>query len=280
MAEKDLCDICNKVVKNDEDGLLCEQCVVWKHRKCIGMTMKTYVKLSESKSGWNCQACIDENKQSRAVMSGQLTDIMNKLQEMDKKYDSLLQRYSEQVKINEDLQTEVTEIKNKLNKAEQKLLTNNMIVHGIPFAENENPKEIVKNIGKFLQIPADQYNFDCYRLGKDNNSSSNSNKTFLPIKVAFEEAEMKNQFIKSPKRFQLKCQSIGLRSNNTIFLNHDLTKTNLELLKKAQQFKKENHYKFLWIKNGSILLRKEEKSKVVMVQTEQDIANLVSRNWK
>lgn len=275
MPEKETCDICDKLVADEEDGLLCERCLTWKHRECTDMSVKTHQKVSKTKDGWYCYEC-KNNKQTKITSSQKskdytLADVMAKLHEMDLKYECLFRKYEEQVKANETLQHEITEIKCKLNKAEQRGLNNNMIIHGVPYKAGENPEEIITKIGQSLQVPINQHKYSVVRLGGESNKNS-------PLRVIFENIEMKNIFIRSPKRFQLNTQQLGYQTNQKIFLNHDLTKINLDLLKKTQQFKKENNFKYAWVSNGSILLRKEENSKIVMIEKEEDLANLGIRN--
>ena len=83
----------------------------------------------------------------------------------------------------------------------------------------------------------------------------------------FEEEATKMQFIKSKNKYNLSTKDIGFSENNKIYLSHDLTKMNLELYKTAVNYKKEMEYKYLWINNGNILLRKSENSKVMLVQS-------------
>ena len=263
MTQTEMCDICNLAVTDGDDGLLCEKCLIWKHRGCLSMTQKTYQKLSRSKEAWICENCITNKKSTKTCTN---MDLMKKLEEMDEKYNALFQKYTEQLKINEELKKEIIDIKKDLNRREQRELSNNLIIHGVPYKTNEKVDEIIKNIGGLLDVSLNNQSFTAVRLGKENQ------KTNL-IKVTFQDENTKQKIIKSPKRRQLNTSKLGLNIDKPIFLNHDLTKQNQELFKKANDFKKENGFKFLWISKGSILLRKEENSKIMAIEKEDDLKN-------
>ncbi|KAK9891923.1 hypothetical protein WA026_017407 [Henosepilachna vigintioctopunctata] len=73
---------------------------------------------------------------------------------------------------------------------------------------------------------------------------------------------------------------MGYQINKSIFLSHDLTMENRELMKKAQNFKKENGYKYLCMNDGKKLITQEDKqevkqdnSRVMLVEEEDDLKN-------
>lgn len=275
MQENDRCDICKRTVSEDEEGLLCDGCLIWKHRTCLSLGQKSYQKLAKSKNQWFCDTCkpnsakdpkIQKTTNQQASTEYTIADVMAKLDEMDKKYHNLFMKYNEQVQINNDLKLEILQIKKQLNKSEQKDLNKNITVHGVPYRNGENAVEIVKKIADQLQVPMADEKFTAFRLGRTNIEKS-------PIKVVFQNEETKKNILRSKLKVGLNTQSIGFRENNKIYLNHDLTKHNLKLFKEAQKFKKDNGYKFLWISSGNILLRKEENSKIILVEDEEDLKN-------
>lgn len=272
MHEGETCNICRKKVLDTQEGLLCETCYIWKHRTCVGLTQRAYQQLNKSSNPWHCDTCKNEeekNNQKQIKTKGcTLEDIMAKLEEMEKKYDILLTKYNEQLEINGKLQNELMTIKIQLNKQDQGALKNNIIIQGVPQKPNENLSEIVTKIGEKLEVQINK-NFLAYRVGNTNEDKLASK----PIKVIFEEETIKLNMIKSKKKFELQSKDLGFRENNKIYLNHDLTKTSLELYKAAKEYKKRMNFKFLWISNGNILLRKTDDSKVILVQNLEQLKN-------
>lgn len=193
-----------------------------------------------------------------------IDDVMEKLLDMEEKYNNLFKKYEEQVKENFKLKDEITEIKMLLNRSEQKLLNKNLIVHGIPEGKNEDIKQIIENVGSKLEVDLTNSEFTAYRIGKENEKKK-------PIKVCFINESDKNMLIKARNRHNLSAKTLGYKGEGKVFLNHDLTKYNLELYKKSLLFKKNNNYKYLWFNNGNILLRKEEDSVVRVIKKEDDL---------
>ncbi|KAK9878550.1 hypothetical protein WA026_022622, partial [Henosepilachna vigintioctopunctata] len=114
-----------KTVTDEEDGLLSDGCLHWSHRQCLGLSMKTYQNLSEFQESWYCGE-ICKNKESPRPPPQQspkhysINDVMTKLEEMDKKYNSLFKQYSGQITINKELKSGVGVMKREINKNEQK----------------------------------------------------------------------------------------------------------------------------------------------------------------
>ncbi|KAK9881318.1 hypothetical protein WA026_015444 [Henosepilachna vigintioctopunctata] len=56
----------------------------------------------------------------------------------------IFKQYSEQITINEELKREVGILKSQKNKNEHKKLNKNMIIHDVPYEDNENIKSIIE----------------------------------------------------------------------------------------------------------------------------------------
>ena len=146
-SENSECDICKREVTDNDEGLLCDKCYRWKHRTCLAMSSKTYQKIGKMTDKWYCNGCA--TKPQKLVTNN---DIMDKLESMERRYNDLLNKYNEQIQINNQLKTEIIEIKSQLNKSEQKELKNNVIVLGIPYRSNENLQQVVEKMGRNCRL--------------------------------------------------------------------------------------------------------------------------------
>lgn len=262
------CGVCRKMVRDDDEALCCDKCEKWLHRECLDISKSTYKKLERSKEPWNCDPCNkrveNANKKDPDYTIG---DVMAKLLEMETKYNKLFQKYEEQIVINNELRNELQEVKQVLNNNEQRTLNKNIIIQGIPAKENENIQGIVDKLAKVLKV--DGRVLAAYRIGgvKGNNLST-------PIRIMFERDEDKKKWMMAKKNSDISTEMIG-QSNTPepIYINHDLTKQNYQLFREAKQFKKENNFKYLWVSNGKILLRKSETSKTTLVRSRDDLKN-------
>ncbi|CAG9761463.1 unnamed protein product [Ceutorhynchus assimilis] len=118
MKEIEECDVCKKTVKDGEEGLLCDGCLIWKHRTCLSMGLKAYQRISKSEEDWLCENCKVKGERSEKKSSKRdsqksytIADVMAKLEEMDTKYNNLFMKYQEQVKVNNELKEELLQIK-------------------------------------------------------------------------------------------------------------------------------------------------------------------------
>ncbi|CAH0720181.1 unnamed protein product, partial [Brenthis ino] len=68
----------------------------------------------------------------------------------------------------------------------------------------------------------------------------------------------------------------GGSQRNKIFINEDLTKTSRELLWNAKTQLKER-FKFIWVNNGKILVKKADGDKSVWVRSDGDIRELLKK---
>ena len=51
------CSYCNSICDNGQNCILCNSCNNWKHLKCISLKLKSFRKLSNSNSDFNCDEC-------------------------------------------------------------------------------------------------------------------------------------------------------------------------------------------------------------------------------
>ncbi|CAG9820002.1 unnamed protein product [Phaedon cochleariae] len=139
---------------------------------------------------------------------------------------------------------------------------------GIPeVSSNENVEGTIKEIGKKLDIHIG--NFKSFRLGRSEIGK------IMPIKVEFDSEQDKMSMLKAIKSKRITTQDIGIVGQGyDIYINQDLTEWNLQVYKATKTYAKENNYKFVWVQNGQILLRKSEEDKVHVIEKEEDLHSL------
>lgn len=70
----------------------------------------------------------------------------------------------------------------------------------------------------------------------------------------------------------------GLRIENVsdqLFINEHLTSSNKILLNKAKEVAKIRNYRYIWVKEGVVYARKEDRAKVQRILAESDLDKLV-----
>jgi hypothetical protein len=159
---------------------------------------------------------------------------------------------------------EISIINFKIDIIEQTNLIKSIEVAGIPHTPNENCTEIVKEIG--LKTNTVINVVEANRQFFNNNSNS-------IIIAKLETIDMKKTLIKNSKITKISANNIcsAWPDKNKIFINERLTKERRSLFGKARAYGKEKNFKFVWVNNGDILMRKNENSKIQRIKNQQDL---------
>ena len=196
-------------------------------------------------------------------------EVLQKLNEITKQNKLLIEK-------NQTLEGQIKMEKEEREKLEERLYAilnplevekrcKNLEMHGMEETENENCHEKVK--GVLAQItPKTVEVVNSYRIGYKFKRTGEKNTRRILIK--FENREQRD--IAYASRANLRKLE-GQR----LYLNEDLP-PNLRFLRgKANTFRKEKDFKFLWIKNGNVLLRKSEDSKIFTIKKASDLEKVV-----
>ncbi|KAF9790152.1 hypothetical protein SFRURICE_020890, partial [Spodoptera frugiperda] len=143
--------------------------------------------------------------------------------------------------------------------------------------DEENVKEVVKEVAlKLCLNPEDIESAE--RLG-----SSNKPKTGVerprPIVVKLRSKQARDQWLQKRKTKLYNGDIYRNDNRMPIYINEDLTKTTKLLFWEARSQLK-HHFKFIWIQNSHILVKKDEKEKIIRIKSENDIKELLSDNKK
>ncbi|XP_059057962.1 uncharacterized protein LOC131851475 [Achroia grisella] len=156
---------------------------------------------------------------------------------------------------------------------------NNLEILGIPSKKGENLIGILKNIATkvgFDLIPADiDYIHRVRRFGS--NSKSHVDNQLPPnIIVRFTQRKRKNDMLAAARvRRGLTSADAGVDGPPTsIFINDHLTPQNKILYRRTRELGKEKGYKYIWINNCQIFVRKSDTCKAVLIQNDSDLSKI------
>lgn len=302
------CDHCTKKLKGTY-SIRCATCTKWCCQNCSELTTDKIKEIGSKKATWDCQKCVrprarrsdvfipSQDTSSSNKSQYTLDDVMNKLDDMQSNYDNLLALYLKQQETNKELElkianleqkqlilekqlsnnntlkNEVNVIKEQLNVAskqlhitEQDKLECNIIVSGISATVKDKAPEIKK---VFEKINAQVTDDDIKNI-----ISLSNNEHGSIIKVECKSLEIKNKIWNQRKSLiDVNLQEISTQ-NGSIYISHDLTKTNQTLFKKIRNYKKQNDFRFAWYNKGLFFLKKEDDSKPIIIRSENDLAAL------
>ena len=165
----------------------------------------------------------------------------------------------------------------KLNKIENLMQGNNVEIQGVPAFETENVEMVAMKVLKKVDPRLERHHMGKIRRLRTIDAISNQEKkegkrVYNPIQVTFKSREQKIKVMKEKKKlYDADFSDIKAERG---YINENLTKSSRNLLYLARRFKKEKGWKYAWSSSGTILLRKDEKSKVNVINSVEDIEKL------
>lgn len=176
---------------------------------------------------------------------------------------------------------------------EQQGRLNNLEISGMPQLKSENLNSILNlmaiKIG-FNLVPGDiDYIHRVRRFTTDTKKSKDKeadtelegsdNDTPIPnIIVRFTQRTRKNNFLAAVRaRRGLNTVDLNLVGpSRPVFVNDHLAPHNKLLYKQARQLGKDHGYKYIWVNDGKIRLRKSETSKPILIADESDLLKITN----
>lgn len=146
---------------------------------------------------------------------------------------------------------------------------NNVVLHGVPMKDNEDPLELVTELGDAIGVPISPDNVDAaHRL------PSKNDKLPPPFIIKFVNRWRKERVMETIKRLKPTAEILGGSKSTKVFCNDHLTPKNQRLLMEAKKLKASF---YVWSKNGNVLCKgKAEGAKTIQIAEPEDIAALTS----
>ncbi|CAH1153882.1 unnamed protein product [Phaedon cochleariae] len=219
-----------------------------------------------AKSIENCHDKIDECSNLIKKQDSKISECLNKIEELSTKCSNL--------------EKENAVLKIAINKQEQHTRLNSVELHGIPEIKGENVIETIMYVSRALNVELNTNMIDCcYRLPAKQLKPNNSRSIFLKLISRIKKEEiMKAKKVRSTLTVQDIFKSDmnipfqnRINPNEPVYVNESLTSANKVLFAKCAEFKKKNNVKFLWVKNGKILMRQKENSKVYVIEETENL---------
>ncbi|XP_046389314.1 uncharacterized protein LOC124158171 [Ischnura elegans] len=172
------------------------------------------------------------------------------------------------------LQKRINYLELRLSATEQNSLRNVMDIHGISQKRDEKPETIVCQMASVLGVSLTPSDIDyCYWVSVRSNKNAPSVQHLL--KVRFLRHNLVCEFLAARRaRKNLSAKDLGCDGNRTIYIDEALSTFNRRLYSAARELKKQGKLKYLWIRNGSIFVRKEDGGRRITIRCEADLETL------
>lgn len=221
----------------------------------------------------NLRADIEEMKSSMSFIS-------NGLDEANKRLEASLTENKQLKKENEALRLQVVAIERDLAtcqadlvKSEQYSRNRNLEIKNVKERPDESLSDILSKIGKEIDEPISVTDVDaCHRVSTKDKNKRN-------IVVQFVRRDKRDKVLEKARKKRLTNEKLGLPTESSsgsstdqpIYINEHLCQYMKRLLGMAVTRKREVGWKFVWVKNGNIFARRDEKSQVATIKRESDL---------
>jgi hypothetical protein len=300
------CLQCKKNVNENSSFIECSGCESVSHKKCSKLSDTLFKTLIGNKDlEWFCSKCKYNLKnntvglpvseitgsaqkqkhfENKIESSDNLTlqnlykeikDLQDSVKFIAAQYDdikSLLDIAKKGLAENEMLKRRVKQLENKCDSLEQYSKNYNLEIKNVPVKQGEETNDLVVSLAKRVGHNLDKNEIDVsHRL-------QSKNDFIPPIIVKFVKKSTKESFMSAwktyrstsrPKKFT--PNEIGLAGEKEIFVNEHLTSYRAYLFRCAKRSLEKNGFKFVWVKNGNILMRKDETTGILNITSEADI---------
>lgn len=259
-----------------EPSTKCEIDVDWGKQLVSAITALRLETENLRKEISNLRSELGAVKNDLSTCKSDLSAVSETVKTLEKRICSLENR-QEPDKSTTGLEQTVAELKNELNNRDQCLLSNDLEISGIPENEHENPQHIVKTLALKMGIDLqDQDVADVFRSGPRHlvaDHTENAQRRPRTIVVRLVRRSTRDCLLQAARvRRSLSTSDMGLSGPRcNIYMNERLTKFNRNLLRQAKEEARRLQWKFIWTKNGQILIRRREGETVYRIVSQQDL---------
>ncbi|KAJ0181480.1 hypothetical protein K1T71_003565 [Dendrolimus kikuchii] len=194
-----------------------------------------------------------------------------------KSYDEIMLKLKQMEKEKIDDNKYIRQLEEKIEQLEKKDRSTGIEIRNIPKKNYENKQDLVNiiiNIGKTINIPIQRSEIkDVFR--------TKTKATIAPIVAEFTTVILKENMLMSVKKFnkenknnKLNTGQINLQGISPIFISENLTSKTKRLFFLARGVASQLEFKYCWTSYGKVLLRKDDGSPLLRIETEQELQAL------
>uniref|UniRef100_A0A2A4J6Z0 FP protein C-terminal domain-containing protein n=1 Tax=Heliothis virescens TaxID=7102 RepID=A0A2A4J6Z0_HELVI len=206
-----------------------------------------------------------------------LTQCYSRLEEYDTRIKTLEKREEEIITLNNT----IVHLREQLNTQAQFSLKNELEISGVDEHKNENPLHIVQVMAFKIGVTIEEQDVDFVtRVGpRRQKTAATADTPTRNLAVRFVRRYKRDEFLKAAKtRRSLTSTDIEVAGPmRNIYVNERLTPANRQLFRAARNATKEYGYKYCWVRDGAILIRKQEGNPAIHIQNMEDLERRIVR---
>ncbi|XP_063381572.1 uncharacterized protein LOC134668055 [Cydia fagiglandana] len=179
-----------------------------------------------------------------------------------------------------ELLSTITGLTDRLNQIEQHMRDCNVEIQGIPEDKNENLVNTIQHIAEVVSCSMSDVDIlHCTRVASQNKE----NKKPRTIIAKLRSTRCRDELLSAVGRFnktkardqKLNSSVLGIGGPAVpIYVSEHLSPVNKTLHWAARKKATELSYKYVWVRNGSVFMRKDDNSRYIIVKTQQTLDSL------
>ncbi|XP_046972884.1 uncharacterized protein LOC124539630 [Vanessa cardui] len=183
-------------------------------------------------------------------------------------------------KENTHLQESVKDLTTRLNIVESHMRECNVEISGIPEHKAENLVKTMVKLGQAVKSPLTEDDVHYVtRVAKLNKNAVKPRSVIVKLRTIKHRDTLLAavaQFNKKNPEDKLSSQHLGIGGSRVpIYVSEHLTPTNKSLHAATRIKAKEMKYRFTWIRNGKIYVRKDEFSQAIVIKNEGSLKLII-----
>lgn len=232
----------------------------------------------------NIQKEINSLRSEQSLLKQNVRDLRNDVASLQATTQELTQHYEILEKRTNDLndtksadvEQVVNALETKIDTLEQQARQCNVEIGNLPERRNENLPALIEAIGLALNCPVTQQNIVAVHRVPHAHQQSTRPKNVI---VRFTSCLHRDNLLSAFRKASLKTEQIGISgTSSSIYLNEHLTLKKKQLFRKARDIAKRHQYKYVWVRNATILVREREGEPSFAIRGDRDLDKIRTKS--
>ncbi|KAJ8712689.1 hypothetical protein PYW08_007993 [Mythimna loreyi] len=222
---------------------------------------------------------ISDLKMQHTEMSQDVTDLKSSVNFNSDNYIDCVKRLKElESQSSNSTVTTIKLLEGKIDTLEQQARQCNIEIANMPEKRGENLMSILESIGSAVNMSISSGDIISIHRVPHAHAQNNRPKNII---VKFTTRIMRDNLLSAYRLSKgLTTDRIGLSGTSCrIYLNEHLTLRNKDLFRKCREAAKLKKFKFVWVRNATVLVKESEDSSTFAVRTEDEISSKIKSNF-